>query len=92
MKFVITAKAENVLRVLQRVISLLTRKRLNVLGMQISDTIWPKISCLSLILQGDEEQIHWLVKQMRKCVDLFDLELEQCPKKEPFHERELCNI
>ncbi len=77
MTFTIRAKAENVLRVLQRVSSLLTRKRMTIQSMQVNDTSIPEISCLTLVLKAEPNQVHWLVKQMKKCVDLFDLEMDQ---------------
>jgi len=68
--FVITAKAENVLRVLQKLASLMTRKRLKFQEMQITETGF------TLTLQADAGCVQWLVKQMKKCVDVFDLDLK----------------
>ena len=74
--FVITAKAENVLRVLQKLTSLMSRKRLKIQDMQVSGTSSPGKSYLTLTLQADSDHVQWLVKQMKKCVDLFDLDLQ----------------
>ncbi len=71
--FVITAKAENVLRVLQKLTSLMSRKRLQIQDMQVSETSSPGESYLTLTLQADVDHVQWLVKQLKKCVDLFDL-------------------
>lgn len=74
--FVVTAKAENVLRVLQKLTSLMSRKRLKIQDMQVSETSSPGESYLTLTLQADADHVQWLVKQMKKCVDLFDLDLK----------------
>lgn len=74
--FVITAKAENVLRVLQKLTSLMSRKRLKIQDMQVSETSSPGESYLTLTLQADADHVQWLAKQMKKCVDLFDLDLK----------------
>ncbi len=74
--FVITAKAENVLRVLQKLTSLMSRKRLQIQDMQVSETSSPGESYLTLTLQADVHHAQWLVKQLKKCVDLFDLYLK----------------
>lgn len=79
--FVITAKAENVLRVLQKLTSLMSRKRLKIQDMQVSVASSPGESYLTLTLQADADQVQWLVKQMRKCVDLFDLDLKLPSKR-----------
>ena len=81
--FVITAKAENVLRVLQKLTSLMSRKRLKIQDMQVSETSSPGESYLTLTLQADADHVQWLVKQMKKCVDLFDLDLKLPSKKVP---------
>src|SRR3989338_6020958 len=81
--FVITAKAENVLRVLQKLTSLMSRKRLKIQDMQVSETSSPGESYLTLTLQADADHVQWLVKQMKKCVDLFDLDLKLPRKKVP---------
>jgi acetolactate synthase small subunit len=80
---VITAKAENVLRVLQKLTSLMSRKRLKVQDMQVSETSSPGVSYLILTLQADADHVQWLAKQMKKCVDLFDLDLKLPIKKLP---------
>ena len=72
--FVIMARAENILRVLQRVASLMTRKRLKIQDMQVRETGSVGISTLTLILKADVDYVHWLVKQMRKYIDIFELE------------------
>lgn len=82
--FVITAKAENILRVLQKLTSLMSRKRLQIQDMQVSETSSPGKSCLTLTLQTDADHVQWLVKQMKKCVDLFDLDLKWPSNKAPF--------
>ncbi len=83
--FVITARAENVLRVVQKLTSLMSRKRLKIRDMQIKEASLPGESYLVLTLQEDAAQIQWLVKQMRKCIDLLDLDLkllEEEPKED----------
>ena len=74
--FVITAKIENVLRVLQKLTSLMSRKRLKIQDMQVSEISSSGEAYLSLTLQADADHVQWLAKQMKKCVDLFDLDLK----------------
>jgi acetolactate synthase small subunit len=74
--FVITAKAENVLRVLQRMSSLITRKRLKIQEMKVGSSNSFGESHLYLILHADENCVQWLMKQLGKLVDLFDVELK----------------
>jgi hypothetical protein len=68
--YVITAEAENTLRALQKLASLMSRKRLKIQDMQITETGF------TLTLQADADCARWLFKQMKKCVDVLDLELK----------------
>ena len=74
--FEMTAKAENVLRVLQKLTSLMSRKRLQIQDMHVRETSSLGVSYLTLTLQADADHVQWLVKQMRKCVDLHDLDFK----------------
>ena len=73
--FVITAKAENVLRVLQKLASLMTRKQLTAAEMNISESGARPESLLMLTLQAQEKDVEWLMKQLANFVDLFDLSI-----------------
>lgn len=74
--FVITAKAENALRVLQKISSLITRKRLKVQEMKVSAAKAAEHSHLYLLMHCDETAMGWLMKQLGKCIDLFDLQVQ----------------
>ena len=71
--FVITATAENVLRVLQRMASLLTRNRLKMQRINVVEQ-----GCaaqLSVALRTDEESMEKLLRQLRKMADLMDVKV-----------------
>jgi len=76
--FVITAKAENVLRVLQKLASLMTRKQLTAAEMNVMESPVRLESFLTLTLQAQEKDVEWLMKQLANFVDLFDLSIECC--------------
>lgn len=76
--FVITAKAENVLRVLQRMSSLMTRNRLKM--QQINVIERGGSAHLSLALRTDEGTVEKLVKQLRKMSDLLDVKISHKTK------------
>lgn len=71
--FVITATVENVLGVLQRIASLMTRNRLKM--QQINVIGFDSISHVSLALQTDEKTMEKLIKQLNKMVDLRDVKI-----------------
>ena len=73
--FVITAKAENVLRVLQRLTSLMTRKQLKAVEMHFAESSVQQESLLTLTLHAQEKDVEWLMKQLGNFVDLFDLSI-----------------
>ena len=54
----------------------MSRKRLQIEDLQVTESSSLGISCLALTLQTDVSHAQWLVKQMKKCVDLFDLDLK----------------
>ncbi len=74
--FVITAKAENVLRVLQKLASLMTRKQLTATEINVTESPVRLESFLMLTLQAQENDIEWLMKQLANFVDLFDLSVK----------------
>lgn len=73
--FVITATAENVLRVLQRMVSLMTRNRLKMQQINVIEMGMEGFAHLSLALRTDEETIDKLIKQLRKMSDLLDVKI-----------------
>jgi acetolactate synthase small subunit len=73
--FNISAKAENGLLVLQKLASLLSRKRLKVLEINVSESSGFGTSQLMLVLQTEAREANWLIKQLRKVVDLSELQL-----------------
>lgn len=73
--FEITAKAENILRILQKLSSLMTRKSISAQVMQVKENIANHESYLFLSIYTDEKRAFWLLKQLRKFVDLYDLKI-----------------
>jgi acetolactate synthase-1/3 small subunit len=73
--FVITATAENVLRVLQRMASLMTRHRLSMQQISVIEVGIDGCAHLSLAVRTNEETIDKLVKQLGKMADLLDVKI-----------------
>ncbi len=73
--FVITATAENILRMLQRIASLLTRNRLKIQHMNVIEMNGSGFAYLSFALRTDEESIEKLIKQLRKMPDLLEIKI-----------------
>jgi acetolactate synthase small subunit len=73
--FVIAAQAENILRVLQRLASLMTRNRLKIQEMQVLRLNFSEVSTITLILQTEEKNIERLIRQLIKFVDLKNVKL-----------------
>lgn len=78
--FVITATAENVLTVLQRTASLMTRNRLKMQELNIVEMGVDGLAQLSLALWTDEETVNKLVKQLKKMSDLLDVKISHKTK------------
>lgn len=71
--FVIMATTENVLRVMQRMASLLTRNRLKIQQIQVTEMGMERCAHLCLILRTDEQTVEKLIKQLRKMSDLLEV-------------------
>ena len=78
--FVITATAENVLRVLQRMASLMTRNRLKMQQINVIEMGFNGSAHLTLALLTDEETVEKLMKQLRKMSDLLDVKISHKTK------------
>lgn len=78
--FVITATAENVLRVLQRMASLMTRNRLKMQQINVIEMGLHGSAHLTLALLTDEETVEKLIKQLRKMSDLLDVKISHKTK------------
>jgi len=74
-KFVITATAENVMRVLQRMSSLVTCNRLKMEQIYVIEMNLDGCAHLTLVLRNDEETVEKFMKQLRKMSDLLDVKL-----------------
>lgn len=78
--FVITAKAENVLRVLQRMASLMTRNRLKIQQVNVIEMGLNGSAHLTLALLTDEATVEKLIKQLKKMSDLLDVKISDKTK------------
>lgn len=67
--FVITARAEDVLRVTQRVLSLLTRNRIEVQELKVIGD-----DRFTLILRTEKVKVEHFMKQLEKLEGVFDVE------------------
>lgn len=78
--YVITATAENVMLVLQRMASLITRNRLKAQQINVVEMGCEGLAHLSLALKADEHTVDKLVKQMQKMNDLLDVKISHKTK------------
>ncbi len=79
--FVMTARAEDVLRVLQRITSLIARGRLQLQEIKVFPQDSLEKPNLSLTLKTDEKKAMQLKKQLEKMTDLSDVQLQKCEEK-----------
>lgn len=78
--FVITATAEDVLRVLQRIASLITRNRLKMQQINVIEMGLSGSAHLTLALLTDQDTVEKLIKQLRKMSDLLDVKISHKTK------------
>lgn len=89
MKHTISILVENKFGVLTRIAGLFSAKGYNIESISVGPTEDPSISRMTIVTNGDDDQIEQIIKQLNKLIDILkvvDL------TNEPFVERELALI
>ncbi len=73
--YVISASAENALRVLQRITGIFARHRMNIQQLNAFATANENISYLSITVHGDEKTVALVVKKLQRVIELFDVKI-----------------
>ncbi|MFR2289809.1 MAG: acetolactate synthase small subunit [Butyricicoccus sp.] len=70
-KYILSVTVQNNAGVLARVSSLFGRRGYNIDSLTVSATTDPKVSCMSIIVQGDHMVLEQIMKQLKagKCID-----------------------
>lgn len=73
--YVISATAENALRVLQRLTGIFARHRMNIQQLHAFATANKNISYLSITVHADEKTVALVVKKLQRVIELFDVKI-----------------
>ncbi|MDD5382934.1 MAG: acetolactate synthase small subunit [Candidatus Margulisbacteria bacterium] len=85
MKHTISVIVENKPGVLQRVAGLFSRRGFNIDSLAVGTTEKPDISRMTIVVDGDEQTLEQITKQLHKQIDIlkvFDLPYEQAVERE----------
>lgn len=72
-RFTISALAENVPGVLQRLSIIFTRRKINIESLTVSESHKTGVSRFTFVVKSDRETIDKVLAQMRKVVELHDV-------------------
>lgn len=72
---VISLTTANTLRVLQRVATVFSRQRVNIEELNVRATTNPNVAHLSITVIGDTDLLDKLTKQLKKIIELIDVEI-----------------
>lgn len=89
MQHTITALVENRPGVLARVSGLFARRGFNIESLAVSITDDPSISCMTIVVGGDDTVLEQITKQLHKLIDVIKVEDYQ---NTPIVQRELAMI
>ena len=70
-KYILSVTVQNNAGVLARVSSLFGRRGYNIDSLTVSATTDPKVSCMSIIVQGDEPILEQIIKQLLKLEEVM---------------------
>ena len=70
-KYILSVTVQNNAGVLARVSSLFGRRGYNIDSLTVSATTNPKISCMSIIVQGDHMVLEQIMKQLAKLEEVM---------------------
>jgi acetolactate synthase-1/3 small subunit len=85
MKHTISVVVENKPGVLQRVAGLFSRRGFNIESLAVGTTERPDISRMTIVVEGDEQTLEQITKQLYKQIDVlkvFDLPAEEAVERE----------
>jgi acetolactate synthase-1/3 small subunit len=71
MKYTLSVLLQNKPGVLSRVTGLFSGRGFNIESLCVAETIDPKVSCLTLVTQGDNAIIEQITKQLHKLIDVI---------------------
>ena len=71
MKYILSVLVENKPGVLSRVTGLISRRGFNIDSLTVSATTDPKVSCMSIIVQGDHMVLEQIMKQLAKLEEVM---------------------
>jgi len=90
-KYILSILVENHSGVLSKMAGLFTRRGYNIDSLTVSITDDPSISRMTIVVNGDEQIIEQIVKQINKLVDVIKI-LELCPEKSVSRELALIKV
>ena len=70
-KYILSVTVQNNAGVLARVSSLFGRRGYNIDSLTVSATTDPKVSCMSIIVQGDHMVLEQIMKQLAKLEEVM---------------------
>ena len=85
MKHTISVIVENKPGVLHRVSGLFSRRGFNIESLAVGTTDNPKVSRMTIVVEGDEQTLEQIIKQLYKQIDVlkvFDLPAEEAVERE----------
>lgn len=75
MVYVLSLTTDNTLRVLQRIATIFTRKRLNIEQMSACDLGQGKVTHISVTVCSTDHDIHDLINKLNKIVELHEVKI-----------------
>jgi len=90
-KYILSILVENHSGVLSKMAGLFTRRGYNIDSLTVSITDDPSISRMTIVVNGDEQIIEQIVKQINKLIDVIKI-LELCPEKSVSRELALIKV
>ncbi len=71
MKHTISVEVENRFGILARIASLFSARGFNIDSLAVGETEDPTISCITMVVPGDDQIIEQVIKQLRKLIDVI---------------------
>ncbi len=73
--YILSLTTENTLRVLQRISTVFSRNRINIEQLNVCETQRRGTSHFNIIIHSDAEAITKLVKQLKRIIELVDIQV-----------------
>ncbi|GAG96965.1 unnamed protein product, partial [marine sediment metagenome] len=71
MRHIISIEVENRFGILARITSLFSARGFNIDSLAVGETEDPTISCITMVVPGDDQIIEQVIKQLHKLVDVI---------------------